>query len=648
MAEEQIAGGGTPKPLEQFYLDIKDHVDVPNTYAEFEKVMSTGNNLQTFYDQIKADIDVPKDFNSFKSTLFPSGTNPAEKKNEKPATVSPAAGGSSGLLSVKFGGDQYEVNPKTQEVFMGGKRVTVPQNIKDYIAKNMLGVVETPKTQIGTAEQPAWAAGTGTNDAISIAANTKFAAPIEQTESITPDVKAVLKKNFVDTDIFDYGKNPALLEQTVKDLSDYTGIEVDLKYPETLDKAIGQAKMLRDADEFKKLAKTAGVTEQKALDIAYDNAADKFLVEGGDKELWALTKQVNQAFAGKDKATVDKLMPVWEKARKQFIDTRNDKIVSLHNMIITGKNIDGVPLTGATIEDLKKEKNLLTKQLNGFFKSPEAVVNDMVADTPMLSVFDEMLKDKTGQQKLETIAKPMLARYFLLGKKIGVKTEDIMGEGNARKMQTDKTYLDDVKNYMGWGDLDGTVTKSERLEFLDLHNKLGIIMPMLLINKIPIQDEEDKPVDILIKSGLSMTPALATMNQTGQQKTNTLNDILAMANITPDDLSEDALTSINTKMKKYGWSQDLAQMGGSTISIIAPMMLAEVGAGFAIESLALNPRTAMVANFLLKNPIGKVIKGGATYSLGGTIAGGEGSNELDFGNFVFNNFNVFVFIFYNS
>jgi hypothetical protein len=255
----------------------------------------------------------------------------------------------------------------------------------------------------------------------------------------------------------------------------------------------------------------------------------------------------------------------------------------------------------------------------------------MVADTPMLSVFDKQLQGKTGQQKLETITKPMLARYFLLGKKMGVKTEDIMGEGNVRFMQTDKTYLDDVKNYMGWGDLDGTVTKSERLEFQDLHNKLGIIMPMLLINKIPIQDEEDKPVDILIKSGLSMTPALATMNQTGQQKTNTLNDILAMANITSDDLSEDALTSINTKMKKYGWSQDLAQMGGSTISIIAPMMLAEVGAGFAIESLALNPRTATIANFLLKNPIGKVIKGGATYSLGGTIAGGEGSNELDFG-----------------
>lgn len=585
--------------------------ELPDTYEVFAKEYGNDEGYKKIQKGlINEGFETPTDFGEFKTYIIEAPAVDAGKK--KDSTVSSSDGGSSGLPKIKFGGDEYEVNPTTQEVFKGGKPVTVPAHIKDYIEKNIIG--SKPKDK--PADKPYVAKGA-------------VILPEDYFDKkAMPKETAWLISDLTGMDMTALQNSPQVVDDAFKDLSTYTGITVDkTSKPETITKAIGQAKMLRDTKEFAKLAKDAGVTEKKALDIAYDNAADKFL-DGGDKELWALTKQVNQAFDGGDKATVDKLMPVWEKARKQFIDTRHDKITSLHNMIITGKNVDGLPLTSAAIEDLKKEKNLLTKQLNGFFKSPEAVVNDIVADTPMLSVFDKMLKDKTGQQKLETIAKPMLARYFLLGKKMGVKTEDVMGEGNTRFMQTDKTYLDDIKNYMGIGDYDGEVTSNDRKEFNDLHNKLGIIMPMLLINKIPVQDVEDKPVDILKKGAMSMTPALATMNQTGQQKANTLNDILALANISPDDLTQDALSSINTKMKKYGWAQDLAQMGGSTLSIMLPMMLAETGAGFAIESLALNPRTAMVANFLIKNPIGKVIKGGTTFSAAGKISDGE---ELDFG-----------------
>ena len=141
---------GTPKyskvnqnVLADFALTMQEspnltEKEILSKFPEFDNDINAVHSALDYVATVQGGI--PKDI----STKFPEfnfgGTNPAEKKKD---TASNGGGTSSGLLSIKFGGDQYQVNPKTQEVFMGGKRVTVPQNIKDYIAKNMLGVKPT-------------------------------------------------------------------------------------------------------------------------------------------------------------------------------------------------------------------------------------------------------------------------------------------------------------------------------------------------------------------------------------------------------------------------------------------------------------------------------------------------------------------------
>lgn len=637
MAEEQIAGGGTPKPLEQFYLDIKDHVDVPDTYAEFEKVMSTGNNLQTFYDQIKGDIDVPKDFATFKSTLLPA----VEAGKKKDDTVSSSADTSSDLLSVNFGGEKYDVNPKTQEVFKGGKPVQLDQPTKDYIAKNILGV-EQPTQQVGAigadgqAMQPIGATGAVTDKLATEAIQKGLTgAEGETKQPISSDVRNVLDKNFIDVRAFDRA-DPAILDQAAKDLTDYTGIKVDLKYPETLDKAIGQAKILRDVNAFDKMAKDAGMTPQKAVDVAYDFGAQKFL-NGFDKDLFALDKQAKEAFANGDKATIEKLKPQYEKLRKAFVAGYDDEITDLQTELLTKVSKDGKPLFPTEIADKQNQLNLLKKQRNGFFQTPDQVIKGLGEGDSDVSALDKQLQGKSPMEQLQIIAKAKTARYMLLGNKLGIKPSDILTEGNIRNMTVggleDKGLvnwsIDNIKNYMGYGDLNGEVTSNDRKEFAKLHGELKSIMPILLINKTPIEAAEDNSGDIFLKTASQFAPATKAQNMTGQQVATTIQDVLSQANISNNALTPDAVESMDKKLKEYGFKQSLAQMGGQTAQIIIPMMVSSGLTGSALEALALSPRTAAVTRFLLNNPLGKVIKGAGEYGLAGKIA--NDTSELDLG-----------------
>jgi hypothetical protein len=639
---------GTPSgKLETLHSNlIKEGYSLPD-YKTFAKDMEDGDKLSKLYTNLKSEgYSLPDKFETFQVDMF-GGVEPSKKKDvtEKPATVSPAGGGSSGLLSVKFGGDQYEVNPKTQEVFMGGKRVTVPQNIKDYIAKNMLGL-ELPKQQVGAAGEltpemyGGGVAGEPVVDKLATQAIQKGLTGVagETKPSISPDIKNILSKNFVDVEVFE-NANPDILEQAAKDLKEYTGTDVDLKYPETLDKAIGEAKILRDTDAFNKMAAEASMTPKQAQSVAFDYAAEKFLGDD-DNELYRIQKQVDSALQSANKEELKKLQPLWEQAKKNFLNKYNDDISSLQKQIATRRQIgglrDGMELTADDLANKKKELSLLQQQYVGFTQSPAKLADNLIKTDSSLSALDQQLKNKTPNQKLGIIGNAYIARYFLLGRKLGIKTSDILNEGNIRFMTTDRGdkglvewSLDNIKNYMGYGDLDGEVTSNDRKEFAELHGKLKTLLPVLLINKSPIQAEEDKIGDIFVKTASQFAPATQAQNMTGQQVANTLQGILSQANIDNTELTPTAIQAIDTKLKKYGWGQSLAQMGGQTAQIVIPMMVSGGLSGAAIETLALSPRTAFLARFLLNNPIGKIAKGAAQYRLAGEIAGN--TDELDLG-----------------
>jgi Na+-translocating ferredoxin:NAD+ oxidoreductase RnfG subunit len=557
-----------------------------------------------------------------------------ELSKKKDVTELSSGDTSSDLLSVNYKGEKYDVNPKTQEVFKGGKPINLSPQAKDYIAKNILGVSDKKPKYEFAPKAPDWAAGTGTNDQITIAANQPTIE--QQGTEITPDVKAVLQKNNVDTDIFDNGKNPALLEQTVKDLKDYTGLDVDLKYPETLDKAIGQAKILRDVNAFDKMAKDAGMTPQKAVDVAYDFGAQKFL-NGFDKDLFALDKQAKEAFANGDKEAVEKLKPQYEKLRKAFVAGYDDEITDLQTELLTKVSKDGKPLFPTEIADKQNQLNLLKKQRNGFFQTPDQVIKGLGEGDSDVSALDKQLQGKSPMEQLQIIAKAKTARYMLLGNKLGIKPSDILTEGNIRNMTVggleDKGLvnwsIDNIKNYMGYGDLNGEITSNDRKEFAKLHGELKSIMPILLINKTPIEAAEDNSGDIFLKTASQFAPATKAQNMTGQQVATTIQDVLSQANISNNALTPDAVESMDKKLKEYGFKQSLAQMGGQTAQIIIPMMVSSGLTGSALEALALSPRTAAVTRFLLNNPLGKVVKGAGEYGLAGKIA--NDTTELDLG-----------------
>jgi len=607
----------------------------PNKAAaeKLHKVITNQNveigDFDTFYNKLKADdgvdrlvsvleknnINIGSVDDVSKKLYTINGTTPDLKK--KGSTELPVDGGSSGLLSVKFGGDEYQVNPTTQEVSIGGKPVTVPPHIKDYIEKNIIG--SKPKDK--PAEKPFVAKGS------IIVPEDYFAdKPIPRHTS-----RIISELTGIDMDVMQ--KSPQVADEAFKDLSAYTGIPVDKNSkPEDLTKAIGQGKLLRDKKRFDTMANEANISPEQATDIMYKQGAEKFL-NGFDKDLFSLEKQYKEATTPEQRT---KLQPQFDKLKKAFLAGYNDEIATLDKVIFNKANIDGVPLSEEVLKDKIQERDLLKKQYAGFFKSADKIAKELIDGDASLSVLDSQLKDKTGQQKLEAIAKSYTARYYMLGKKLGIKPSDVLNEGNLRYMTTDlgdkgfvEWGLDNIKNYMGYGDLDGEVTSHDRKEFADLHSKLKIIMPILLINKTPLQDKEDTAGSIFTNRALGVGTTLTAMNKTGQDQANLLNDILAEANITTDELTPDAAKTIDTNLKKYGWGQSLAEMGGSTASILLPMMLGSAGTGVAIESLALNPRTAMLARFLLTNPVGKVIQSAGSYSLGGAI--GNDSGELDAG-----------------
>ncbi len=642
---------GTPKKykgvnqqvLKDFAVTLADspnlsEKEILTKFPEFENDVNAIQSARDYWATVGDAPEPPKDiFGKFPEFDF-GGTNPAEKKNYNSASSSGV--GSSDLLSIKFGGEDYDVNPSTQEVFKGGKPIALDKNAKDYIAKNIIGVEPVKETGAvgsdGKPMQPIGATGAPTVDKLATQAIQKglTGAAGETKPAISPDVRNVLSKNFIDVEVFDKA-DPAILDQAAKDLKDYTGTDVDLRYPETLDKAIGQAKILRDTDAFNKMAADASMTPKQAQRVANDYAAQKFL-GSEDNELYRLQKQVDDALATADKEEIKKLQPLWEKAKKNFLDTYNNDITSLQKQIATGENIDGVPLSPNDISEAKKKLSLLQQQYVGFTQSPEKLANSLIKTDSSLSVLESKLKDQTPTQKLQTIANAYMARYFLLGKKLGIKTSDILDEGNIRFMTTDRGdkglvewSADNIKNYMGFGDLDGEVTSNDRREFAELHGKLKTLMPVLLINKSPIQAQEDTAGDIFVKTATQFAPATKAQNMTGQQVANTLQGILSEANVDNTELTPSAIQAIDTKLKDYGLGQSLAQMGGQTAQIVIPMMVSGGMTGAALETLALSPRTAWVARFLLNNPVGKVLKGAGEYGLAGKIA--NDSSELDLG-----------------
>jgi len=583
MAEEQILDGGKPTPaLKQFYLDIKDHVEVPDSYEKFESTLLKGDNLQKFYNDIKGTIEVPDNFSKFQSTLI-GGTNPAEKKN---VGALPAGSGSSGLLSVKFGGEDYKVNPKTQEVFKGGKPVTVPQHIKDYIAKNILGVGQPTQevvdinapldnlTAVNTVEQPAVVQGQN---------------KLKGYADVAPDATGM-----------------DIIGGVEKKLKSGEAVDVggSIRFEKPEEKAL--VERVTNLDKF---AKDNGVSRKQLTNIIRDTAAEQALPLPF-QAVYEANKKLDEAIS---KGATPEEVKKFTEQRDKFVDetiTKYDTdIKDLSDVIAKGKAF------GQDVSKQQKELLDLKSEYNNFKKPVDQIVKSTVKANPSLTRLDKLLDGKTPQQKLQTYYDALATEYFELGRKIGYSPEDI------------KNGKVGTATFFGYGDILGDVSGEDRKRYVDLRGQLKALAPAVLINKAP-RGKQDNFFDTFANSLVSqITPVGGMESATNQQTASIIQDFANKAQV---ELSDKASENLSKSLEKYGVGAWAGQTLGSTAGILAPAIIGGMGVGSAIEALGYSRYTAPLADFLVNTKAGKTIAGGLEYTAGGVVAPAA-SGELDFG-----------------
>jgi len=146
--EETIVGGGD-KP--STFADDLYNASIQSGFipkdATFDRFKENLKNEAFVKDAFNFSLEsglIPKDATYDRFTKNLSGTNPAEKKKEKPATELPVGGGSSGLRKIDYKGQQYEYNPKTGEAYKEGRPVDIATQA--FIDKNILGILDKNST----------------------------------------------------------------------------------------------------------------------------------------------------------------------------------------------------------------------------------------------------------------------------------------------------------------------------------------------------------------------------------------------------------------------------------------------------------------------------------------------------------------------
>ena len=545
-----------------------------------------------------------------------SGTNPAEKKNEKPATVSPAGGGSSGLLSVKFGGDQYEVNPKTQEVFMGGKPVTVPQNIKDYIAKNMLGV-ELPKQ-------------TGATDSAGVPMGESIQSPIKPTGADIPSTlgdkaakitekKMRLGAGGVDeikveftpqqqAKIESFGLNPdqfrnSPLNEDFEKLAKQFDPNINVSDEKAVDKFLDDYRVFSNINAADNLAKQVGVSRKAMSDYMNDLTAEVFIDKPDQKAIYEIDKLFNEAVTkGATPQELDKLKQDRQKAVDFVVNNTNLDVIALR------KEIDKKKLDGQDYSAEQKELNSKLSQYNSFVKPAGKVLEQVLKGEPSYNLLDEKFKGKSEKERLRLVYDGMRTELYTIGKKLGFSLEDM------------KSGKVDIPTYFGFGE-DGK-------RYVELYGKVRDLAPVVLINQSPDEKQDDFLTTFSNSFFGAISPAAAVNTKTEQQTGSDIKTFADLARVQPSDV---AAENLNKKLEDYGfggafWGQTLGGSLGVGVSIFA----GSKGMNLLTGALKVGRFTAPLADFLTTTKGGKAILSGGAYELGGEILPAS-SGEANFG-----------------
>ena len=266
-----------------------------------KQLKSNGGGVPRFTEDGDAVVDnIPK-FGEDGEIIVDSGTNPAEKKNEKPATELPVADTSSGLLSVNFGGEKYDVNPKTQEVFKGGKPVQLDQPTKDYIAKNILGV-EQPTQQTGAvgadgqAMQPIGAIGAAPTTIAdkTIAEQTRRGAGggEEIRVEFTPQQQAKIEAIGLNPDQF---RNSPLNEDFQK-LAKQFAPDANLSDEKQVDQLLDDYQSFSAINKADNLSKELNIPRKQLSQVMKDQSAEAFL-NAPEQLVYDIDKKRDEAVA---------------------------------------------------------------------------------------------------------------------------------------------------------------------------------------------------------------------------------------------------------------------------------------------------------------------------------------------------------------
>lgn len=581
----------------------KQNVDIGDFDTFFNKLKADDGSQRLVDVLAKNNIDIGT-LDEVNSKLY-GGTNPAEKKNEKPATELPSGGGSSGLLSVKFGGEDYEVNPTTQEVFKGGKPVTVPQNIKDYIAKNIIGVEPVKETGAvgsdGKPMQPIGATGAATPSTI---ADKVTAQQIRRGAGGGEEIKVEFTPQQAQK-ITDLGLNPEHFNNSPLDdefikLSKTFNPNVDLSDEKQIDSLLDDYRTFRNINDVGNLAKQMGVPLKQFEQGLKDQAAEMFL-DVPEQAIYKIDKMYNEAVEKKPELTKK-----YQEDRSKAIDF----VLKSVDKDISDLNVSKM-LGNKTPEEIQKiDKEIADKKAmyNNLLKTPDQLVKQAIKANSSLSLLDKAFAGKDDKQRLSMVYNGLLADLYKTGKDLGYSLDDI------------KSGRVNLATFFGFGD--------KGKHYVDVYTQLQQLAPAVLINRSP-NERQDNFFDTFANSFVgAITPVGAANAITEKQRGNIINNFLNTARVEPSKVASE---NLGKKLEDYGfggafWGETL----GGTAGIVLPAMLGGVGVNAITKGLQASRYTAPLADFLLTNPIGKAVSTGAAYELGGQIAPAS-ADELDFG-----------------
>jgi predicted GNAT family acetyltransferase len=541
------------------------------------------------------------------------GTNPAEKKK---GTASPVGDTSSDLLSIKFGGDQYQVNPKTQEVFMGGKRVTVPQNIKDYIAKNMLGVEPVKET--------------GPTDSAGVPMGKSMQSPIQPTGADVPSTigdkaaKITEKKMRVGAGGVDeikveftpqqqakieaFGLNPdqfrnSPLNEDFEKLAKQFDPNINVSDEKAVDKFLDDYKVFSNINAADNLAKQVGVSRKAMSEYMDDVTAEVFIDKPDQKAIYEIDKRFNEAVSkGATPQELDKLKKDRQTAVDFVVNNTNLDVISLR------KEIDKKKLDGQDYSAEQKELNSKLSLYNSFVKPAGKVLEQVLKGEPSYNLLDEKFKGKSEKERLRLVYDGMRTELYTIGKKLGFSLEDI------------KSGKVDIPTYFGFGE-DGK-------RYVELYGKVRDLAPVVLINQSPDEKQDDFLTTFTNSFFGAISPAAAVNTKTEQQTGSDIKTFADLARVEPSDI---AAENLNKKLEDYGfggafWGQTL----GGSLGTGASIFVGGKGMNLLTGALKAGRFTAPLADFLTTTKGGKAILSGGAYELGGKILPAS-SGEANFG-----------------